>query len=81
MVCKYFLLFRRLPVHLVGHFLCCAEGTFSVLYNPTYFFFVVVAYPFGVNPPPKKLLPTPVSGSLPLSFLLGILQFQVYVKF
>ena len=57
MVCKFFLLFLRLLAHLVDHFLCCAEGFFSVLYSPTYLLLLLLILLVSTPPtPPKKII-------------------------
>ena len=63
MICKYFLLFGRLPFYSVVGFLCGAEALyFSVV--PLIFYFV--AFIFGVRF--KKSLPRALSRRLPPMF-------------
>ena len=68
MICKHLLSFSRLPFHFVDGFLFCAEKYDTV---PPVF----VAFTSGIRF--KTSSPRPMSGRLPLYFLLGILGIWV----
>ena len=75
MVCKYFVLFYRLPFHFVHCFFCCLCRSFLVNCSPMCWFFYFVACAFGVIA--KESLPRLVSRRLFQCFLWGGLQYQV----
>ena len=79
MICKYFLLFIRLPFGFIDGFLCCEEA-FHFMYSHLYIF-AFIAFVFGVRfllPSllPPKTLPRQISEAYYLYFLIGVLWFQ-----